>query len=337
MKTSLLLTNPSSCFRYKIMSSMNEKDMEEFNQLEIERRNDPILKSLLDLQNADGSFRVDNRTATFSVIQATSIALTKLSFLGFDKTMPEIQKAVAYLLSIQQADGSWEYEDFNSDDGESYDMVPLQTAFPLWGLSSVGYAMHPKLEKSYHWLLDRQLEDGAWPVGTASGNYGYIAGYRKLPNSKLGCRVNTTCALLSLANHPVLKEDIRTLNGLDILLGRKTIERHSMGINIARCLGVEKSAGFFSYFAQHDIALLLSIIAKIGAGLQDDRIKEMTDTVKGFQNDCGLLVYENSPIVTHWLTYEVIVSLKEIDNNVIWISKNPDYTLRSYRKMKTRY
>lgn len=337
MKTSLLLTNPSACLRYKVMASMKEKEIEEFAQLETERRNDPILKSLLDLQNSDGSFRINNRTATSSIIQATSVTLTKLSFLGFDETMPEIQRAVEFLLSVQQADGSWEYEDFDSEDGETYDMVPLQTAFPLWGLSSVGYAMHPKLKKSYDWLLSKQLPDGAWPVGTASGNFGYIAGYRKLPNSKWGCRVNTTCALLALANHQVLNKDIRILNALDVLLGRRTIEKHSMGINVARCIGVEKSAGFFSYFAQHDIALILSIIARIGAGLQDTRIKNIVDTVNSFQNEFGLLNYESSPIVTHWLTHDIMMSLKEINFNDIWISKNPDYSLKSYGQIKIRY
>lgn len=337
MKISLLLTNPSPCLRYKIISNMQEPNKDELDELDIARQNDPILKSILDLQNLDGSFRISSRTATTSIVQSTSIALTMLAYLGFDKNMTQVQKAVDYLFSRQLTDGSWEYEDYGSEDGETYNMVPLQTAFPLWGISSVGYATHSKLEKSYDWLLNKQLEDGAWPVGTVSGNYGYIAGYRKLPNSKNGCRVNTTCSLLALANHPALRKDKRTFRALDILLGRQTMERHSMGLNIARCLGIEKSTGFFSYFAEHDIALILSIISKTGVSIQDSRVKGIVDTVKSFQNEFGLIEYEKSPIVTQWLTYDVSIYLDEISHGDTWINKIPDYALKSYQKNKVRY
>lgn len=337
MKLSLLLANSSSCLRYKILSNMRKPDMNELRELDVIRRDDPILKSLLALQSSDGSFRISDRTATTSIIQSTSIALTMLSYLGFDNSMSEVQMAVDYLFSRQQADGSWIYEDYNPEDGETYEMVPLQVAFPLWGISSVGYAMHPKLEKSFQWLFDKQLEDGAWPVGTSSGNYGFIAGYRKLPNSKQGCRVNTTCCLLALSNHPILKNDKRTMKALDILLGRRTIEKHSMGVNIARCLGVEKSAGFFSYFAQHDIALILSIISKIGIGSEDTRIDSIVKTVNNFQNEYGLIEYEKAPIVSQWLTYDINIYLRNIQSGETWVSKNPNYTFKNYQKPKIRY
>lgn len=168
MKPSLLLTDPSPCLRYKILSNMSDPDKDELNELDLERKNDPILKSILDLQNSDGSFRISDRTAPTSIIQSTSIALTMIAYLGFDYKMDEVQKAVNYLMAKQQTDGSWSYE------GEEYDMVPLQTAFPLWGISSVGKSLDPQLKKSYDWLLSKQLADGAWPVGTVYGNFGYM-------------------------------------------------------------------------------------------------------------------------------------------------------------------
>ncbi|EAE2781366.1 hypothetical protein E1X98_00200 [Listeria monocytogenes] len=337
MKQSLLLTNPSPLFRYKILSTILDGDDSELEYLKVERINDPILTSLLELQNPNGSFRTDKLTATTSHIQATSVALVKLSFLGFDSSMPEISKAVKFLLNIQQTDGSWVYEDADLENGEAYDMVPLQTAFPLWGLSSVGYAKHPQLEKSYLWLLDKQLEDGAWPVGTASNNYGYIAGYRKLPNSKNGCRVNTTCALLALANHPTLAKDSRTKLGLDMLLSRRTFEKHNFGINIARYIGVEPSSGYFSYFAQHDLALVISLIAKIGGSLDDERIADILNKVISFQNSFGLWEYEESSLVTHWLTNDLMFSIKMIDHNESWVNMKPELPLSNYRKTKARY
>lgn len=107
MKISLLLTNPSPCLRYKILLNMQERDENELDELANARRNDPILKSILNLQNSDGSFRISSRTATTSIVQSTSIALTMLDYLGFDKNMSEVQKAVDYLLSRQLIDGSW--------------------------------------------------------------------------------------------------------------------------------------------------------------------------------------------------------------------------------------
>ena len=36
----------------------------------------------------------------------------------------------------------------------------------------------------YEWLLAQRLPDGAWPTGIASGNTGYMAGYRRLAHSR---------------------------------------------------------------------------------------------------------------------------------------------------------
>ena len=133
------------------------------------------------------------------------LALMRLGFLGFDPSHRSIQQGVAYLFSLQQEDGSWHLPRDNeeTDTRESYTMVPLQTALPLRALAMCGYAEDPRAERAYEWLLDKRLPDGAWPTGIAGGGtYGYVAGYRKMPHSRWGCRSNTTGVLQCLAYHP---------------------------------------------------------------------------------------------------------------------------------------
>lgn len=330
------MTNPSHCLRWQVVRDLG-LETEELVELEEMRRQDAILQTLLKFQNSDGSFRPDKLTATSSVIQATAIALTKLEFFGFDNSMPEVERAASYLFSIQHKDGSWPCQNVDVADGEAYDMVPLQTAYPLWGLASVGYAKHPQAEKGYDWLLSKQLDDGAWPVGTASGNYGYIAGYRKLPNSRQGCRVNTICALLAFSYHEVRKKDTKIRRGLDVLLGRQTYDRYCMGYNAARCIGVEPSSGFFSYFAYHDIVIIAELVVRFGGGLQDNRIEKLVIFVNECQNPMGLWEYEKSPAVTHWLTYRLGKAIEKIEYNDSWININPSVSLNAYKKGKIRF
>jgi hypothetical protein len=74
------------------------------------------------------------------------------------------------------------------NEGEGYSMIPLQTALPLRALAFCGYAEDPQAERAYEWLLAQRLEDGAWPTGIASGNYGGVrCRIRRMPHSRWGC------------------------------------------------------------------------------------------------------------------------------------------------------
>ncbi|NJO68524.1 MAG: terpene cyclase/mutase family protein [Bacteroidetes bacterium] len=334
---SLLLSNPSPCLRWQVLKELKDSSEEELEELYAIRHLDPIVQSLLKLQNNDGSFKPDTLTATTSVVQATSIGLVKLGFLGFDYNFPQVMKGAEYLFSQQRSDGAWDFQEIGDEGDEQYDMVPLQTGYPLWGLASVGLARHINSEKAYKWLMAQQLDDGAWPVGFASGNYGYIAGYRKLPNSRQGCRVNTTCALLALSLHPTRRNNINVQRALDVLLGRQTLDKHCMGFNIARFIGVEPSKGFFSFFANHDLALVADLIWKIGGGMQDKRITRLVEFIKKTQGPLGLWEYSPSPLVTHWLTFSLQKSLARIQYNEEWVGMTPDVAFQQYKKTKKRY
>lgn len=322
-KISLLLTTSSNCLRWQIMKDLPYYSSEELELVRISRYQDPLLLSLLKFQNEDGSFRTDKLTATSSFIQATSIALVKLSFLGFDNSFLPAKMAAEYLFKVQQPDGSWLYHATNVDDGEQYDMVPLQTAFPTWGLASIGYASDSRLEKSYEWLFSIQLKDGTWPVGIVSGNFGYIAGYRKLPNSLYGCRVNTTCCLLAFSLHSVLKYDYRVLKALNIFLEKSIKEKSSLGTNIAKYIGVEPSSGYFSYFSRHDPEIVTKIVSRINV-LHDRRVTKLCIFLNKMKNELGLWECYKSPIASYWLTYSLYKSIKRITINPDLLRLEPD-------------
>jgi hypothetical protein len=112
--------------------------------------------------------------------QMTALALTRLGYLGLDRSHPAVARGSEYLFARQRRDGSWplgreeSLTDGNSEipAKERYSMMPLQTAFPLRALASCGYAADPRAESAYAWLLSQRLPDGAWPTGVAAGVYG---------------------------------------------------------------------------------------------------------------------------------------------------------------------
>jgi hypothetical protein len=115
-------------------------------------------------------------------------------------------------------------------------MMPLQTALPLRGLAAAGYATDPRVERAYDWLLAQRLDDGAWPIGIASGHAGYIAGYRRLPGSS-GCRVTTEAAIAALVLHPERRRSPETRRALDLLLQRETRDEWALGSEVERLSG----------------------------------------------------------------------------------------------------
>lgn len=218
-------------------------DDSEIQELIKLREKDPLVSQLFTTQSPDGSWELNDigGRGSKNKILSTSYALKRLGYLNFGKKHPKIQKAAEFILSHQQENGSWPlYKQYVEKEGSSkYSMIPLQTALPLQGLMMCGYATDKRVEQAFNWLFEQQLEDGGWPAGLASGNYGYIAGYRKLHHSRWGCRSNTTGVLQCLAYHPQYKNSYQTQRAFDLLLSRETRETHTLGFEMARLIGLE--------------------------------------------------------------------------------------------------
>jgi len=214
---------------------------------------------------------------------------------------------------------------------------PLQTALPLRGLAACGYAAEARCEQAYNWLLEKRLEDGAWPTGMVSGVYRYVAGYRRLAHSRWGCRSNTTAALICLALHPQRCKGPEARRALDLLLGRETQEESNLGFEVARLSGAERPRGFLTFFARYDLALILSLCSQVGASLEDERVAEMADFVRSRQGPYGLWQYTPRPQVSRWVTFDILRSLAHLDKNEGWLSQEPRTPSQPYPRRKKRF
>ena len=117
-----LLAHPSPILRYLVLKNLygrNGTDSE-INELKSMIHEDESLRSLISLQEKDGSWNmIDLRWGkTSSKIFTTSIALTRLSYFGFSKKDDPIKHGAEYLFSVQKKDGSWnpDIENPNLDD-----------------------------------------------------------------------------------------------------------------------------------------------------------------------------------------------------------------------------
>ena len=99
-------------------------------------------------------------------IYGTWSVLCAFNAAGIDPATPPVQKAVRWLLSIQNEDGGW------GEDGDSYKLAyrgyepapstASQTAWALLGLMAAGEIDHPAVERGIDYLLADQGIDGFW-------------------------------------------------------------------------------------------------------------------------------------------------------------------------------
>ncbi|HVO89188.1 MAG TPA: squalene--hopene cyclase [Casimicrobiaceae bacterium] len=133
-----------------------------------EAADQPALRSALqflrDEQERDGSWYgrwgMNYIYGTWSVLCAFHIA-------GVDAQSPEVRRAVAWLVSIQNADGGW------GESGASYELdhrghesapsTPSQTAWALLALMAAGEVGHAAVARGIEYLAARQDGNGAWP------------------------------------------------------------------------------------------------------------------------------------------------------------------------------
>jgi hypothetical protein len=337
----LLLADPSACLRWLVLRRLMAVPAGDDEVLELaeQRAIDPLARDLIMLQLDDGSWPSHTQLGYGSSVQRTGQALLRLGYLGFDSDYPAVDRGARFLFSVQRKDGSWPrlLEHESQDRASKYDHIPLQTALPLRGLASCGYATHPDCERAYEWLLSMRLEDGAWPTGYVDGSRGFVAGYRRLAHSRWGCRSNTTGALLCLALHPQRRHSNEAFRGLDLLLGRETAERELIGFDVARTLGFEPVRGFFTYYGGFDLALILKLCSLIGASLDDTRVARLVSVTGELQGDYGLWQYAQNPAASRWVTFDLLSSLDEIGFSSDWSPMEPRTPFAPYPERQGRF
>ncbi|MGD9202213.1 MAG: hypothetical protein PVI26_11660, partial [Chitinispirillia bacterium] len=218
-----------------------------------------------------------------------------------------------------------------------YEWIPIKTAIPLRGLASCGYAGDKRCELAYEWLMDKRMEDGSWPTGWIKGNYGYVAGYRKMAHSRWGCRTNTTSVLICTALHPRRRKSKESTSGLDLFLGRETEDVKNIGFDLARTLGFEPIRGLFTFYAKYDPLLTLWLCKKIGADLSDERVEKLYKFIKDNIPSDKLFIYSSRPEASKWVHYEILQILREFPLQTGWKSLQPRTPFQAYPKISKRF
>ncbi len=338
----LLLADPSPCLRLLVLQDLlhkPESDQEVHELIEI-RDSDPLIADFLKLQQSDGSWKGADFPNLFSYtdkITATSMILLRFGFLGYSSSHPSVQKGVEFLFSKQSDDDSWPIPLRSQKTDGGYDMIPLQTAFPLRAVAACGYSTDERAEGGYEWLLAQRLKDGSWPAGKKAGTRGFIAGYRKLAHSRWGCRTNTTATVHCLALHPKRRTSEEARRALDLLLARETREKHTLGFEVARLIGLEQMSGYFTHFARFDVGFLLQLCWRIGASTEDERVRESLAFILEQQGSYGLWNYSSFPQASRWITFDILRSLGHLDDSTDWLSLEPRTPFRAYPREEKRF
>ena len=343
----LLLADPSPSLRLLVLRDLldrSESD-DEVQELKEFQETDPYLTRFLELQNKDGSFRGgEGGGGILGAIRLTAQALMGLGYLGLGPDHPAVRRGAEFLFAQQEADGAFPLVTQGAvmdggmlDEDVKYHMIPLQTALPLLGLAWAGYALDPRAERAYDWLLAEELEQGGWPSGRHADQYVFAGGYRRLAHSKFGCRTNTTAALAALALHPIRRVGQSAQRGMDLLLAHEPRPAGALGFEVARIIGVEPPRGAFTYFKRYDVAQILDLSWRIGASLEDPRVAETVQFVQELQGPYGLWEYARYPEVSRWVTFDLLRSLSRLDHETDWFSMEPRTPFQAYPKKPKRY
>ena len=336
----LLLAESSPILRWLIHSKLLNSSLKSTEMIELSkiRYEDSLIKNLLKIQRKDGSWSLNNAdTRLENRLYQTSAMLWRLAFYGFTREEQFVQNAAEFIFSQQKTDGSWNYSINDPEDPNQYDWVPLRTAFPLRALASIGYATDKRSLMAYQRLLSHQLEDGGFPTGQRKNKLVLPAGYRRIPHSKFACRTNTILSLECFAFHPEYKYMEIMKRGLDLVLSRETFDRNPLGLEVARRIGVHPVNGFFTYYAKHDLAVILNLAWRLGANKSDERIQNIVIFLKKVKTSYGIWEYKNHPHISRWITYDLLFSLKQLDQETHWISLEPHTPFKMYNHPPKRF
>jgi hypothetical protein len=328
----LLLCDPSPAVRHQVLTELLglPPDDPEVADLDRRRRAAPEVAELLATGGDDP--------------RALAWALCRLAWLGVGREEPRVGRLAERVFAGQRPDGSFPLPAATRGRGRGrkglegegrYTMAPLQTALPLRGLAAAGFATDPRAERAYEWLLGTRLDDGAWPMGIAAGQPGYIAGYRKLPGSR-GCRATTQGALACLVLHPERRRSDATRLALDLLLQRETRDEWALGSEVARLAGVERPAGFVTFYARFDLAFLLDLAGRAGAADSDARVGALVEFLLARRGPNGLWAHPSHPELTRWLTLDLLRGLARVRGGD-WEGIAPRVPFRAYPARRRRY
>jgi hypothetical protein len=312
----LLLADSSPSLRHRVLTELLDVPPGDPEAADLARRREPELAGAL---AAAGAGDADLRVLTW--------ALCRAAYLGFDRRSRQVAAVAEAIFERQKRDGSFPLAAFRrGTEDRRYSMMPLQTALPLRGLAAAGYATDERAERAYDWLLAQRQDDGAWPVGVASGQPGYIAGYRRLPGST-GCRVTTEASIAALTLHPERRHSPDTRRALDLLLQRETRDEWALGSEVERLTGTGVVPGFITAYARFDLGFVLELATRAGAGPDDPRAAAIDAFLESKRGPAGLWEHPTRPDLSRWLTFDLLLNLRRLESGD-WSGTAPSLPFR---------
>jgi hypothetical protein len=83
--------------------------------------------------------------------------------------------------------------------------------------------------------------------------------------------------------------------------------------------------------------LILDLCWRVGATLEDDRVKRIVQFVQAQQGPYGLWEYAPRPQATRWVTFDLLRSLSRLDASGDWINLEPRTPFQAYPRRRKRY
>lgn len=108
-------------------------------------------------------------------VYGTWSVLCALRAAGMPSQAPEMQRAAAWLISVQNDNGGWgEHESSYAHGQDGWcrgSSTASQTAWAVLALIAAGQVAHPAVQRGIDWLIGSQQADGFWhePEFTATG------------------------------------------------------------------------------------------------------------------------------------------------------------------------
>jgi hypothetical protein len=177
------------------------------------------------LQNGDGSWAYHGGKATirsredYDQLATYAHLLVLVSEFRLDRRHPPIERAAAFLLARQTAEG-----DIRGIYGAQYS--PNSTADILRLLIEAGYRDNARVVKGLDWLIDMRQEDGGWAIPARTAGDCVLSEALNLPRplepnrSKPSAHLVTGIVLRALAAHPSYRHRAETRRASLLLAGR---------------------------------------------------------------------------------------------------------------------
>ena len=99
---------------------------------------------------------------------------------------------------------------------------------------------------------------------------------------------------------------------LDLLLQRETRDEWALGSEVERLTGTGVVPGFVTAYARFDLAFVLELATRAGAGPDDARVASIDAFLESRRGPAGLWEHPARPELSRRLTFELLLSRRRL-------------------------